>query len=347
MKRLYQQVRSLFIYNHAMLIRSALGYSIKLPGGLGGGSSFILSLWDFVTPSKQIPVINPIRSSLAGFLLLSFSFLSLTAQYGKVYDNLTMDSEILNMERHYAVYLPPDYELSERSYPVLYLLHGGGDDQTGWVQFGEVLHITDKAIKEGIATPMIIVMPDANRGRRGYFNDVTNEWRYEDFFFEEFLPQVESLFRIKGEKRYRAIAGLSMGGGGSFMYALHHPELFSSACPLSASCGPLSLDEMEEWIKRRGQDAGSQEQREAYFKQHSALELVKNMPEDQKNAIRWYIDCGDDDFLYEGNSLIHIEMRKREIPHEFRIRQGGHTWTYWRESLPEVLSFVSDAFHQH
>lgn len=284
---------------------------------------------------------------LAGLLLLSISALSLKAQYSKVYDDLTMDSQILKMERHYAIYLPPDYEQSERSYPVLYLLHGGGDDQTGWVQFGEVMHITDKAIKEGKATPMIIVMPDANRGQRGYFNDPKNEWRYEDFFFEEFLPFVESTYRIKGEKKYRAISGLSMGGGGTFMYALHHPELFSSACPLSASCGPLSLEEMERWTERRGQEVGSKEEMEAYYKQHSALELVNNMPDDQKNKVRWYIDCGDDDFLFEGNSLVHIAMRKKEIPHEFRIRDGNHSWTYWRESLPEVLSFVSDAFHQY
>lgn len=85
----------------------------------------------------------------------------------------------------------------------------------------------------------------------------------------------------------------------------------------------------------------------AYYKQHGALELINNLPEQEKNAVRWFIDCGDDDFLFEGNSLIHIAMRKREIPHEFRVRDGGHTWTYWRESLPNVLSFISQAFHQH
>src|SRR4028119_1106365 len=84
--------------------------------------------------------------------------LSLKAQTGKVFDNLALKSKILNMDRKYAIYLPPDYETSQRSYPVLYLLHGGGDDHTGWVQFGEVLNITDEAIKEGKATPMIIVM---------------------------------------------------------------------------------------------------------------------------------------------------------------------------------------------
>src|SRR5665647_3807960 len=94
------------------------------------------------------------------FLLLLPAILS--AQTGKVMDNLSMTSKILKMERKYAVYLPPDYETSQRSYPVLYLLHGGGDDQTGWVQFGEVQHFADEAINEGKATPMIIIMPDAN-----------------------------------------------------------------------------------------------------------------------------------------------------------------------------------------
>src|SRR4029078_6055444 len=90
-------------------------------------------------------------------LLLSISVLS---QTGKVFDNLSLKSKILNMDRKYAIYLPPDYEPSRCFYPVLYLLHGGGDDQTGWVQFGEVQNITDKAIMQGGATPMIIVMPD-------------------------------------------------------------------------------------------------------------------------------------------------------------------------------------------
>lgn len=271
----------------------------------------------------------------------------LVAQSGKVFDELSMTSKILGGERKYAIYLPPDYESSQRSYPVLYLLHGGGDDQTGWIQFGEVLHIADESIKMGKATPMIIVMPDANTGRRGYYNDAKGEWRYEDFFFEELMPYVEKAYRIKGEKRYRAVAGLSMGGGGSYIYALHRPDLFSSACPLSAGTGPLTLEATQAYITRRGGGDTSDEQVQAYFKQYSVMDLVKNMPEDQKEEVRWFIDCGDDDFLFEGNSLIHIEMRKREIPHEYRVRQGGHSWTYWRESLPKVLSFVSEAFHQY
>jgi len=271
---------------------------------------------------------------------------ALSAQTGKVMDNLSMPSKILKMDRKYAIYLPPDYESSGRSYPVLYLLHGGGDDQTGWVQFGEILHIADKAINEGIATPMIVVMPDASAGKRGYLNDVKGEWRFEDFFFEEFMPFVEKNYRIKGEKRYRAVSGLSMGGEGTFIYALHHPELFSSACPLSAATGPRSIEELKNYRLWQGVEGITDADKEAYLKKYSVLSLIENIQDDQKKAVRWYIDCGDDDFLYEGNSLAHIAMRKKEIPHEFRIRDGGHNWSYWRASLPAVLEFVSMSFHQ-
>jgi enterochelin esterase-like enzyme len=281
------------------------------------------------------------------FYLILFLFPLLSvAQSGKVYDNLTLPSKILKSERKFAIYLPPDYETSGRSYPVLYLLHGAGDDQTGWVQFGEVLGITDKAIAAGTATPMIIVMPDANTGRRGYFNDIKGDWNYEDFFFTELIPYIEKKYRAKTDKRARAIAGLSMGGGGTFMYALHRPDLFSSACPLSAAVGPISLEDAKRSIQRNNPNVADSAISN-YYNRHSAIALINNMPEDQKKAVRWYIDCGDDDFLYEGNALVHIAMKKKDVPHEYRVRDGGHTWTYWRTSLPKVLEFVSDAFHQY
>lgn len=286
--------------------------------------------------------MKKILLSLILMPLVLFTF----AQESKVFDELTITSKILNMERKYAVYLPAGYETSQRSYPVLYLLHGGGDDQTGWVQFGEVQHITDKAIQEGKATAMIIIMPDANTGKRGYFNDVNNEWRYEDFFFEELMPEVEKKFRIKTEKRYRAIAGLSMGGGGTFFYAMHRPELFSSACPLSASLRNTTFEEFQKSLETNKVVVKNESSLRPYYDRHNALQQITLNDAEKMKTVKWYFDCGDDDFLYEGNSLVHIALKKKEIPHEFRIRDGGHTWTYWRTSLPEVLGFVSDTFHQ-
>lgn len=284
---------------------------------------------------------------MKNLLLLTFIFTSglLVSQGGKVIDQLSLKSKILNSERKYAVYLPSDYDHSNREYPVLYLLHGAGDDHTGWVQFGEVKSIVDKTNKEGLSTSMIIVMPDAQTGKRGYFNDIDNNWNYEDFFFQEFIPFIEKKYRIKSEKRYRAIAGLSMGGGGSFIYALRHPDMFSSACPLSGYMGKLSYNEFyesnEEKLKKYRREKVFN-----YYSNHNALSIIQNQTDENLKSVRWYIDCGDNDFLYEGNSLVHIALKKRGVPHEYRVRDGAHNWTYWRSALPEVLSFVSDRFHQ-
>lgn len=279
------------------------------------------------------------------FCLLAFG-LHAQPSGSVVYDELTLPSKILKSDRKYAIYLPPGYETSQRKYPVLYLLHGAGDNQTGWVQYGEVQHIADKAIAEGIATPMIIVMPDADTGRRGYFNDIRGDYNYEDFFFQELIPYIEQNYRCRTEKRYRAVAGLSMGGGGTLVYALHHPEMFAAACPLSAAARIMNEEQLKESYKKQNIRVTDTQVAE-WRKKYDIHGMVNNMPEEQKRAVRWYIDCGDDDFLYEGNSILHVEMRNNNIPHEFRVRDGGHTWTYWRTALPEVLKFVSQSFHQY
>ena len=280
-------------------------------------------------------------------LVLTAVFTSglLFSQGGKVIDQLSLKSKILNSDRKYAIYLPGDYDYSNREYPVLYLLHGSGDDHTGWIQFGEVKSIADKTNREGISTSMIIVMPDAQTGKKGYFNDIDNNWNYEDFFFQEFIPFIEKKYRIKSEKRYRAIAGLSMGGGGSFLYALRHPEMFSSSCPLSGDMGEISYGDFynknkEKYGKYRREKVFN------YYSNHNALSVIQNQTIENLKSVRWYIDCGDNDFLYEGNSMVHIALKKRGVPHEYRVRDGAHNWTYWRSALPEVLSFVSDKFHQ-
>ena len=280
-------------------------------------------------------------------VLLFFLYFVSNAQYGKVMDDLGLPGKILKGERKFAVYLPPDYDSSSRSYPVLYLLHGYTDDHTGWIQFGEVLHIADRAILSGESTAMIIVMPDADTGGAGYTNALSGKWNYEDFFFEEFMPHIEERFRIKKDKRFRAIAGLSMGGGGSFIYALRRLDLFSSAAPLSASLGPQSLEEMKDFTYL-GYTSSNHNQKdfERYSNRNNPLQLVENMEAKDLNSVRWYIDCGDDDFLYKSNSLMHIKMRGKNVKHEFRIRDGGHSWSYWRASLPKVLEFISDHFHQ-
>ncbi len=116
---------------------------------------------------------------------------------------------------------------------------------------------------------------------------------------------------------------------------------------MSASTGPLTLEDTKAYLTQRNITADNDAQIEAYYKKYSVLAQLNAVTDDNKKAVRWYIDCGDDDFLFEGNSMAHIAMRKKEIPHEFRIYDGGHSWTYWRRALPTALSFISEAFHQY
>ena len=280
-------------------------------------------------------------------IIILFTSTLVLAQDSKVFDNLKMNSEILNQERSYAVYLPPDYDASDRSYPVLYLLHGLGDDQTGWIKLGDVQRISDESINSGISSPMIIVMPDAGSGIVGYINQPNRDWLYEDFFFEELMPYVESKFRIKKQKKYRAISGLSMGGGGTLVYALHRPDLFSSAAPLSPAIGPTDIDDFHKWISRYNFYFNDKIETQKLLNANHPLILIEKQSKKDLNSIKWYLDCGDDDYLYEDSSLLHLAMKKKGVDHEYRVRDGAHNWNYWKESLPKVLGFVSINFHQH
>lgn len=132
---------------------------------------------------------------------------SLYAQGGFAYDSKTLRSEILDDERKYAIYLPPDYNTSERSYPVLYLLHPAGPrgtvpNQQGWINYGNLKNFMDNAIAKGEITPMIIVTPDANFGtkRISYYNDPGNDFNFEEFFFKEFIPYIEKTYRCRTER---------------------------------------------------------------------------------------------------------------------------------------------------
>lgn len=282
--------------------------------------------------------------SILYFLLTIFPYLLFAQVSGKVIEHKATNSNILNREIEYAIYFPPDYENSERTYPVLYLLHGGGDDHTAWVQSGEVQFIADEAISSGKATSMIIVMPNSKPGKSRYFNGYKGEWPYEDFFFQEFIPFIESTYRVKDEKRYRAVAGLSMGGRSSFVYAFHHPDMFSCCCPLSPGAGAIEPKGARDFYGPRGFSKATDEELLEYDRNHSIIRLVENLPDNQKKAVRFYLDCGDDDGLSVENAMVHVAMKKNNIPHEFRIRNGSHNWAYWREGLKEVLAFITESF---
>ena len=153
-------------------------------------------------------------------------------QQGKVLEDQVFESDILDWDVNYSIYLPPDYDSSARRYPVVYLLHGGTDDETAWVQFGEVNAAADRAIADREIPPMIIVMPNAKLTR--YINDYHGKDRYEDMFITEFIPYIDKTYRTRTKKEYRGISGLSMGGYGSLIMAMRHPELFTACAAFSS-----------------------------------------------------------------------------------------------------------------
>jgi S-formylglutathione hydrolase FrmB len=285
-------------------------------------------------------------------ILLTIGFMSFSfGQSGTLKESLKVKSSILGKDVSYCVYLPADYETSNRRYPVLYLLHGYTDNETGWVQFGEAPYIADKAIATGDATPMIIIMPDA--GVSWYINSYDGKVKFEDFFVKELIPHIDAGFRTRPTKEFRAIAGLSMGGHGSFLMATRHPDLFVACAPLSGAFWTerevlKTTDDIWTNIFAHlyGDNLKGEERLTPHFKSYSGIEIVKNGNADELKKVKYYIDCGDDDFLIEGNMALHTEMKTKGVPHEFRVRDGAHDWTYWRTALPEVLKFVSQSFHR-
>ena len=258
----------------------------------------------------------------------------------------TIHSEILNADRNYSVYLPAGYASNtDKKYPVLYLLHGMNGTNKDWPGRGHLQDVMDQLRAAGEVCEMIVISPDAggNIGEgvwNGYFD--MEGWAYERFFFEEFLPAVEKEYRIKGDKASRAIAGLSMGGGGSTSYAQRHADMFCACYAMSAL---MHLDAPQAQTPRDEKDKMWHLTKSV--NKLSCVDFVNNADDKAKEALRtvaWYVDCGDDDFLFECNMNLVLAMRKAGVPYQLRVRDGGHTWEYWHSALYNALPFVSRIF---
>lgn len=271
--------------------------------------------------------------------------LSTTNSSAKVVTD-SLSSQVLNSTVKYNVYLPSGYDKNpDKQYPVVYLLHGLSDTYTAWKEKGNMQLVADELMRSGEACEMVIIMPnaggpDTHHTWNGYFN--MPGWSYEDFFFQEFIPAVEEKYRCVGDKGHRAVMGLSMGGGGSTVYCQRHPDMFSSCYAMSA------------WLDNEsGQVGGNNTEKDMLYyvcqavHEHSALAFVDNADEQTKDALRtvkWFFDCGDDDFLLQINMDMHMKMRKAGIKDELRVRDGVHNWEYWHLALRMALPFASRNF---
>lgn len=278
-------------------------------------------------------------------LILIFTFSAMFnayAQRGKVVTE-TIQSKILGVERNVNVYVPDDFETHpEKQYPVLYLLHGLYGTNKDWTERGHVEDVMARVLRSGEAVQMVIIMPDAGGNdpmvqQNGYFN--LEGWEYENFFFNEMMPALEAKYRCIGDKAHRAIAGLSMGGGGTASYAQRHPELFCAAYCMSAYFG-----------ERQGVEIDAQGKVLLWRKSAQKLnciEFVENADEATVAALKtvdWFIDCGDDDFLILPNMEMIKALKQKGIPCECRMRDGSHDWEYWHSALYTALPRFSRIF---
>ncbi len=258
----------------------------------------------------------------------------------------SLSSSVLGTVVKYNVYLPDGFDSAGgKTYPVVYLLHGLSDDYTAWMKLGNMKPVADELIRCGEAVPMVIIMPNAggpdiHNTWNGYFN--MPQWRYEDFFFTELMPECERKFHCGGAKQRRAVMGLSMGGGGSAVYCQRHPDLFSSCYAMSAW-----LDNRNGEVHRNATAVDKLYYVREAVNAHSALDFMDRADAATLQRLRtvaWFLDCGDDDFLLKMNVEFYMKMRSAKVPCELRVRNGIHNWEYWHYALRLALPFASRNF---
>ena len=228
-------------------------------------------------------------------------------------------SAAYNDEHQFAVYLPPAYRTGSARYPVLYLVHGGGDVFNSWVNAGAANVILDNLIAQKKAVPMIIVMPYNGSnyphlplGRGGPANDPASP--FEQYMTKELIPYIEANYRTLTDRKNRAMAGLSAGGGATFNVGLKHTELFSQFGFFSS--GAITGEAASRYPELASAKAAA-----------GKLDLI-------------WISYGNQDPNYRGAEAFHAALTKNGVKHTYVTRDGGHVWPVWRWSLAEFTPLL-------
>ena len=255
-------------------------------------------------------------------------------------------SAILGQPVAYCVLLPPSYDTQKtRRYPVLYFLHGLGDNEQMFLRSGGWSLVQDLWERRQLGE-FLIVTPAG--GSSFFINSRDGRRRYEDFFLREFLPAIENRYRVRAGREFRAIAGISMGGYGALHMAFRRRDLFGSASAhsavlieklpaLAASNSPASGR-----FQIFGNVFGAPIDR-AFWDANSPLTLARTA---DLARLKIYFDCGsEDDYgFHAGAQALHNTLSSRRVSHEFHLYPGGHNWLYFGEHLPASLRFHSRAF---
>jgi S-formylglutathione hydrolase FrmB len=276
------------------------------------------------------------------FVLL-FSFSLRAAAQGRI-DCSSFSSHILHRAVRYCVMLPSSYEKeANKKYPVLYFLHGLGENEQALVRSGGWGLIEDLQRQHRVGDFLMI----APEGRGSFFiNSADGRDRYSDFFLTEFLPYVERHYRVIRERNGRGVTGLSMGGYGALRFAFAHPELFGSVSAQSPALITESPAEMNADLRNGGPLANllggvfGDPINVAHWQQNSPFDLArKNQIQITHQAI--YINCGQQDEygFAAATERMHRQLSAEAIRHEFHLYPGGHSANYFLSHLGETFEF--------
>jgi S-formylglutathione hydrolase FrmB len=264
-----------------------------------------------------------------------------------------LDSQILKHPVHYCVYLPPSYDSSAhrhpaQKYPVLYYLHGLGDNERSLFNSGGWTLLDDLRQQHKMGE-FLIAAPEG--GRTFYVNSADGSVLYSDFFLQEFIPLIESKYRIAKGRSNRAISGISMGGYGALRFAFAHPDLFLAVSAQSAALITESPQELDTAV-RSGTQLGKllapvfgNPIAVRHWKDNSPVVLAtKNQTALHQLAI--YFNCGqNDNYGFEkGAAALHEELQKEGVRHEYHSYPGDHSFSYFMDHFAEIMEFHSRAF---
>ncbi len=281
-------------------------------------------------PDPSNPAIKPVPPGFA-----MSSFVEVPGDTPAFYDSrpvphgevrmILYESKTMGVTRWVWIYTPPNYDGSSAKYPVLYLLHGNGEAQNGWVMNGRANIILDNLIADKKAQPMIVVMPQghalqgANVGplvRLAGETDMFSK-RFPQDLLQDVIPLVERNYRVHGDADRRAIAGLSMGGGQALSIGLARPDLFHYVLSFSGAVG------------------GSFMNAEAEFSEALSKPAVLN----SRLRLLW-VSCGKQDFLYQANRQFVDMLKGKGVKVLFRETDGSHVWSVWRNYLNETAPML-------
>jgi S-formylglutathione hydrolase FrmB len=256
-------------------------------------------------------------------------------------DSLDVPSKAMNKTYKAAVVLPAAYANSKKSFPVLYLLHGGSGHFSDWLN-----KTPDKLLIKNLADQynIIIVMPEGETSSWYLDSPVDPNSKFETYIFKEVVQKIDNTYRTVQNSKGRVITGLSMGGHGALYLSTRHPDVFGAAGSMS---GALDMNfnkfNINEDFKKRLKEnfqklLGNSDPSSEIFMNNSIVNMVQAI---QKNKLPIIIDCGVDDFLIEINRELHRRLVYNNTPHDYTERPGGHSWEYWQNSLPYHLLFFS------